>query len=299
MATFLEENRKRQSLLDRMYAPQMFDIQKSNEINILKGEHQKHKYLRKENGKYIYAEGKEKESSKENKQVEQKQSKPLPTYKEATKLPKGGAVAMGKHNLQATAADMIAGRHSFKPESVYNWANKYGVDLKNNLSILGDIKNNDAFMSDILNDRYKDTKKLIEGRKSGKKEGKSSNEPVEVNEHGIKFYDKNNLKPEDIEVEMKEQSSNTTLFNGNKVQFQSTRIESKKKKTLKSGDYSFTVPVASATISQQGDGKWYAKFENDDSVKDLKDKNKAIEVAKTMIAIASKSKKPIRFIDSK
>lgn len=84
------------------------------------------------------------------------------TYKQASKLPKGGAVEMTTDHLRATAADIIARKHCLMPEAVYNWAILTGVDLQKYGHILSDIKCNTALLSDVMHDEYKETKKILE-----------------------------------------------------------------------------------------------------------------------------------------
>jgi len=82
-------------------------------------------------------------------------------YKEAIKLPKGGAIEMNADNLQASAAGIIAQKHCFNPAAVYEWANKHGINLRKYGYILSNIKCNSILMSDILNDTSEKIKKLL------------------------------------------------------------------------------------------------------------------------------------------
>lgn len=84
------------------------------------------------------------------------------SYKQASKLPKGGAVEMCADHLRALAADIIARKHCLRPEAVYNWATLTGVDLQKYGYILSDIKCNTALLSDVMHDEYKETKELLE-----------------------------------------------------------------------------------------------------------------------------------------
>jgi hypothetical protein len=79
------------------------------------------------------------------------------TYKDASKLPKGGAVAMDFTNLQATAADVIGHRFAMRPEAIFNWGKKYNLNLQ---ALVGRIDLNDM-MNYVLNDIEPD-KKYIE-----------------------------------------------------------------------------------------------------------------------------------------
>lgn len=51
------------------------------------------------------------------------------TYKQAIKLPKGGAVCMNDENLRATASEMIGRKFCLRPEAIYDWSKKHSVDL--------------------------------------------------------------------------------------------------------------------------------------------------------------------------
>ena len=104
-----------------------------------------------------------------------------PDYTEAIKLPKDGAVAMDKVNMQAQSAEMIAKKHALQPKAVYNWAQKHDVDLTKYGHILSNTKNNPELTGDILNDRFHHVKELLFKKPESKpaaeekKEGKIEN----------------------------------------------------------------------------------------------------------------------------
>lgn len=82
------------------------------------------------------------------------------TYEQASKLPKGGAVAMGPPHMLATACKMIASRQGLQPKALYDWAKRFNVDLTSHWYKFADIEANAALLSDILNDRFHATKYL-------------------------------------------------------------------------------------------------------------------------------------------
>ena len=71
------------------------------------------------------------------------------TYKEAKKLPAGGAVAMTEDNLQALMCDMFGRRFCIYPERIWEWSTKHNITLK---EIFGHIAIGD-FLGAILNDK--------------------------------------------------------------------------------------------------------------------------------------------------
>ncbi len=72
------------------------------------------------------------------------------TFKEAIKQPKSKLLCA--YNLQAQAADSISRLTKIKNERIYNWANKFKVDLTINGHILSDKNNwNDVFSDISLN----------------------------------------------------------------------------------------------------------------------------------------------------
>lgn len=83
-------------------------------------------------------------------------------YKKASKIPKGGTVNATQDNLLAWSAETIAKKHAMQPEAIYNWAKKHGVDLHKQGHILSKVESNSALLSDVLNDKYEETKRLIE-----------------------------------------------------------------------------------------------------------------------------------------
>ena len=78
-------------------------------------------------------------------------------YTEAIKLPRGGAVAMDKNNLLATACEMVARRHCLRPEALYNWAIKFNVPIRERIHYFGNVSSNADLLEDILNDKHEKT----------------------------------------------------------------------------------------------------------------------------------------------
>jgi len=83
------------------------------------------------------------------------------TYKQAIKLPKGGAVAMTKLNFQAQAAESISMRQGLRPEKLYDWANKHEIELSKVGYLLSKIEYNAELIRDVLNDTSDQVKKII------------------------------------------------------------------------------------------------------------------------------------------
>lgn len=71
------------------------------------------------------------------------------TYKQAKKLPKGGAVAMTEDNMQALMCDMFGRRFGVYPEKIWEWSAKHNLVLKN---LFGYVTLGD-FLDAILNDK--------------------------------------------------------------------------------------------------------------------------------------------------
>jgi len=83
------------------------------------------------------------------------------TFNEALKLPKGGAVEMNKLNIQAQAADTIKPYLGIKGEVIFNWGNKYNVDLAGYGYLLTHKKNYDIVFEEIVFDKFDKVKMLI------------------------------------------------------------------------------------------------------------------------------------------
>lgn len=79
-------------------------------------------------------------------------------YSEAIKTPKGGAVNMTFLHLQAQAANCIPAINS---EFLYNWANKFDIDLTINGHIMTKYENLRAVIDDVCNSKFDRTKTLI------------------------------------------------------------------------------------------------------------------------------------------
>ncbi len=112
---------------------------------------------------------------KERKDDKTEQPYPYKPFKEAQKMPKGGAVEGDEDNLQAWAAESIARRFGLNPEAVYNWGQKHKIILKNifNKEALGDGTN---LIEAVLNDTPLGMPRKEE-EKEKEKEKKSEPEP--------------------------------------------------------------------------------------------------------------------------
>ena len=118
-------------------------------------------------------------------------------YQKASKIPKGGTVNATPDNLSAWSAETIAKKHAMQPEAIYNWAKKHGVDLIKHGHILSKVESNSALLADVLNDKYEETKGLIE---SGATENKSFGDRMkEAREK--KAQEKATMSPEELEKE--------------------------------------------------------------------------------------------------
>lgn len=182
-------------------------------------------------------------------------------YKDAIKLPKGGAVKMDKDNFTALAAEMISSKQGTRPEAIYNWANKHGVDLSKYGYILSDIKNNDELLDDVLNDKFDAVKTLVENADSAKK-----NKIKELKDMGISNAEE--LYEESLAKKEKEKVNPTLRKKLNKYINESINIKESNVKEvgIYDGDFSdelrkkYGEYPEGLMVDIDGDGMYYLKF---------------------------------------
>ena len=71
------------------------------------------------------------------------------SYKDASKLPKGGAVAMDNENIAATVSDIIGRKYGMYPRVIYDWMILHAIDPHKLVKTLG-VKINDDFISAVI-----------------------------------------------------------------------------------------------------------------------------------------------------
>ncbi len=131
--------------------------------------------------------------------------RPMP-YEEAIKIPKGGAQKMNEFHLQAQAAQIIASNTGAREISVYNWANKHGVNLTEIGHILSKPENGSALIDDMLSDNFNKVKTLL-SEKGNPSETSSENE-IEALNSALKYAtsaDKKKIKEaiESLKISLK------------------------------------------------------------------------------------------------
>lgn len=182
-------------------------------------------------------------------------------YKDAIKLPKGGAVAMDKDNFTAQAAEMISSKQGTRPEAIYNWANKHNVDIVKYGYILADIKNNDELLEDVLNDKFDAVKILVE-----KVDSERKNKIKELKDMGISNAEE--LYEESLAKKEKEKVNPTLRKKLNKYINEAINIKESNVKEvgIYDGDFSdelrkkYGEYPEGLMVDIDGDGMYYLKF---------------------------------------
>ena len=101
-----------------------------------------------------------------------------PSYEEARKLPKGGAVKMDAHNHLAGVSEIMGRQHAINPDIIYDWAQEHNL-THNQLMKLGSkgTKVSQDLLDDVLSGELNSTKKHMEDSNI-KPEPKAGDKPV-------------------------------------------------------------------------------------------------------------------------
>lgn len=182
-------------------------------------------------------------------------------YKDAIKLPKGGAVKMDKDNFTAQASEMISAKQGTRPEAIYNWANKHNVDLVKYGYVLADIKSNDELLEDVLEDKFDAVKTLID-----KVESERKNKIKELKDMGISNAEE--IYEESLAKSEKEKITPTLRKKLNKYINEAINIKDSniKETGIYDGDFvdelkkKFGEYPEGLSVDIDGDGMYYLKF---------------------------------------
>ena len=123
------------------------------------------------------------------------------------------------------------------------------------------------------------------------------NVPYEFNDYGCQFFDMSNLIPESCEIVVKNTGKPYQLMNGSFIETETFEISSKETyehmtdvKDCDGNNYVITIPYSTVSIGITFDYRYYVCVENLHCTY-AENKDKAIELATTIISIEMRLKK--------